>query len=137
MNKPLESKLVLTLIKNLAVRKKVVASADVMFVFEALEQSEQEREKWRELTDKSISERQADIEALIEARCQILELEGRYSSIKPVMKPHKFRECVNGLLETAIAYAGTQQLRARLADRLSNFVEPDHPHKKATVKGGE
>lgn len=37
---------------------------------------------------------------------------------------HKFRECVNGLLEEAIAYAGTQQLRARLSTRLSNFVKP-------------
>lgn len=36
---------------------------------------------------------------------------------------HKFRECVNGLLEEAIAYAGTQQLRARLSSRLSNFVK--------------
>lgn len=39
---------------------------------------------------------------------------------------HKFRECVNGLLEEAIAYAGTQQLRARLSSRLSNFVKPQH-----------
>jgi len=41
-----------------------------------------------------------------------------------LLPDHKFRECVNGLLEEAIAYAGTQQLRARLSSRLSNFVQP-------------
>lgn len=42
------------------------------------------------------------------------------------LPPHKYRECVNGLLEEAISYAGTQQLRSRLSARLSNFVSPDH-----------
>lgn len=52
------------------------------------------------------------------------------------LPPHKFSECVNGLLEEAIAYAGTQQLRSRLASRLSNFVKPDHAA-GITVQGDE
>ncbi len=53
---------------------------------------------------------------------------------------HKFLECVNGLLEEAIAYAGTQQLRERLSSRLANFVQADHPHTRCaggTVEGSE
>jgi len=41
---------------------------------------------------------------------------------KAILADHKFRECVNGLLEEAIAYSGTQQLRSRISSRLSNFV---------------
>lgn len=66
-----------------------------------------------------------------ESQKRVAELEAQDSSIKPFIKPHKFSECVNGLLEAAIAYAGTQQLRARLSDRLSDFVEPDHQHNRA------
>lgn len=54
---------------------------------------------------------------------RIAELEVSQLAVK--LPPHKYSECVNGLLEEAIAYAGTQQLRARLASRLSNFVKPD------------
>ncbi|MGF6559051.1 hypothetical protein [Erwinia aphidicola] len=56
-------------------------------------------------------------------RQQCLELGAQQQNFVE-LPDRKFRECVNGLLEEAIAYAGTQQLRARLSTRLSNFVKP-------------
>lgn len=58
-------------------------------------------------------------------RKQCLELGAQQQNFVE-MPDRKFRECVNGLLEEAIAYAGTQQLRARLSTRLLNFVKPQH-----------
>lgn len=81
---------------------------------------------WRRLAKQNIAEREKDIAALTDARQRIAELEARTLTVK--LPPHKYRECVNGLLEEAIAYAGTQQLRERLSSRLANFVQPDHPH---------
>lgn len=69
---------------------------------------------------------------VITLRERIAELEPGQLAVK--IPPHKYRECVNGLLEEAIAYAGTQQLRARLSARLSNFVKPDNG---GTVQGDE
>ncbi|RSB61506.1 hypothetical protein EGT71_14765 [Atlantibacter subterranea] len=63
---------------------------------------------------------------LAAAEKRIAELEARTVTVK--LPAHKYRECVNGLLEEAIAYAGTQQLRERISSRLANFVQPDHPH---------
>lgn len=60
-----------------------------------------------------------------------LESEARTVTVK--LPAHKYRECVNGLLEEAIAYAGTQQLRERLSSRLANFVQPDHPHTRCAA----
>lgn len=68
------------------------------------------------------------------ARKRIAELEASQLPVK--LPPHKFSECVNELLEEAIAYAGTQQLRARLASRLSNFVKPGH-EAGITVQGDD
>lgn len=59
-----------------------------------------------------------------------LESEARTVTVK--LPAHKYRECVNGLLEEAIAYAGTQQLRERISSRLANFVQPDHPHTRCS-----
>lgn len=59
-------------------------------------------------------------------------------SEKPRLSPHKYRECVNTILEHAIAYSGCQQLREQLSSALELFVEPDHPHTRAAgigVKG--
>lgn len=69
-----------------------------------------------------------------DAEKRIAGLEASQSAVK--LPPHKFSECVNELLEGAIAYAGTQQLRAQLSTRLSNFVKPDHPA-GITVQGDE
>ncbi len=73
-----------------------------------------------------------------ELKRSIAELEAQQLSVK--LPAHKFRECVNGLLEEAIAYAGAQQLRERLSSRLANFVQPDHPHTRCaggTVEGSD
>lgn len=60
-----------------------------------------------------------------------LESEARTVTVR--LPAHKYRECVNGLLEEAIAYAGTQQLRERISSRLANFVQPDHPHTRCAA----
>lgn len=65
------------------------------------------------------------------ANKRIAELEARTVTVK--LPAHKYRECVNGLLEEAIAYAGTQQLRERISSRLANFVQPDHPHTRCSA----
>lgn len=62
---------------------------------------------------------------------RIAELEARTVTVK--LPAHKYSECVNGLLEEAIAYAGTQQLRERISSRLANFVQPDHPHTRCSA----
>ena len=96
---------------------------------------------WRRLANQNIAEREKDIAALTDARRRIAELEAR--TVTVTLPAHKYRECVNGLLEEAIAYAGTQQLRERLSSRLANFVQPAHPHTrcpasiKCEVKGGD
>ncbi|UIW10317.1 hypothetical protein [Flyfo siphovirus Tbat2_3] len=90
---------------------------------------------------KRIAELESDNSALRHVRAELSreandlesKLEANQLSVK--LPPHKFSECVNGLLEEAIAYAGTQQLRARLASRLSNFVKPGHAA-NGTVQGG-
>jgi len=74
---------------------------------------------------------QALVEALESAQRKIAELEAR--TITVTLPAHKYRECVNGLLEEAIAYAGTQQLRERLSSRLANFVQPDHTHTRCAA----
>lgn len=66
----------------------------------------------------------AALEKLEATKKRIAELEASPLAVR--LPPHKYRECVNGLLEEAIAYAGTQQLRSRLSARLSNFVKPGH-----------
>lgn len=75
---------------------------------------------------------EALVEALESAQRKIAELEARAVTVK--LPAHKYRECVNGLLEEAIAYAGTQQLRERLSSRLANFVQPDHPHTRCAAE---
>ncbi|WP_037431345.1 hypothetical protein [Serratia plymuthica] len=52
--------------------------------------------------------------------------------MKPRVAPHIYRDCVNTLLEVAISYNGTDQLRERLNTALSQFVLPDHPHTRDT-----
>jgi len=89
----------------------------------ALAQAKQESEQWRREALSNLNSA-ARYKSLLEA-----------SQLAVKLPPHKFSECVNGLLEEAIAYAGTQQLRARLSSRLSNFVKPDHAG--GTVKGDE
>lgn len=69
--------------------------------------------------------------AIDEIKSRIAELEARTVTVR--LPAHKYRECVNGLLEEAIAYAGTQQLRERLSSRLANFVQPDHPHTRCAA----
>lgn len=86
---------------------------------------------WRRLANQNIVEREKDIAALTDARRRIAELEARTVTVQ--LPAHKYRECVNGLLEEAIAYAGTQQLRERLSSRLANFVQPDHPHTRCAA----
>lgn len=76
-------------------------------------------------------------ETLIAATDNIAELEARQLCVKPRLAPHKYRECVNELLEQAIAYAGTQQLRERLAYSLENYIEPDHPHTRRIMEGSD
>lgn len=66
-----------------------------------------------------------------DAEKRIAELEARTVTVQ--LPAHKYRECVNGLLEEAIAYAGAQQLRERLSSRLANFVQPDHPHTRCAA----
>ncbi len=77
-------------------------------------------ESWREIAAE-----------LLVAKDRIAELEAR--TVTVTLPAHKYRECVNGLLEEAIAYAGTQQLRERLSSRLANFVQPDHPHTRCAA----
>lgn len=77
-------------------------------------------ESWREIAAE-----------LLAAKDRIAELEARTVTVQ--LPAHKYRECVNGLLEEAIAYAGTQQLRERLSSRLANFVQPDHPHTRCAA----
>jgi len=64
------------------------------------------------------------------------DIEPEASQLAVKLPPHKYSECVNGLLEEAVTYAGTQQLRARLSNRLSDFVKPDHSSGD-TVQGDE
>ncbi|MCK7435927.1 hypothetical protein [Enterobacter bugandensis] len=45
------------------------------------------------------------------------------------LPPHKYRELVNELRDVAIAYKGTQQLRAQLERTLSQYVQPEHVDK--------
>ncbi|HBC7418503.1 TPA: hypothetical protein KEY88_001161 [Serratia marcescens] len=52
---------------------------------------------------------------------------------KPRLPPHVYRDPLDMLQETAIAYGGTQQLRAQLSSALSIHVQPDHPHTRAAM----
>jgi hypothetical protein len=52
---------------------------------------------------------------------------------KPRLPPHVYRDLLDMLQETAIAYGGTQQLRAQLSSALSIHVQPDHPHTRAAM----
>ncbi|MBL0881240.1 hypothetical protein [Serratia ureilytica] len=56
---------------------------------------------------------------------------------KPRLPPHVYRDLLDMLQETAIAYGGTQQLRAQLSSALSIHVQPDHPHTRAAMLKGE
>ncbi|MEX2952527.1 DUF551 domain-containing protein [Serratia fonticola] len=53
---------------------------------------------------------------------------------KPRLSPRMYADCVNMLQEVAIAFHGTGQLRARLNSVLGQYVEPDHPHTRATTQ---
>lgn len=48
--------------------------------------------------------------------------------MKPRITPHIYRDCVNTLLEVAITYHGSGQLRERLNSALNKHLESDHPH---------
>lgn len=52
---------------------------------------------------------------------------------KPRLPPHVYRDLLDMLQEAAIAYGGTQQLRAQLSSALSIHVQPDHPHTRAPM----
>lgn len=52
---------------------------------------------------------------------------------KPRLPPHIYRDLLDMLQEAAIAYGGTQQLRAQLSSALSIHVQPDHPHTRAAM----
>ncbi len=52
---------------------------------------------------------------------------------KPRLPPHVYRDLLDMLQEAAIAYGGTQQLRAQLSSALSIHVQPDHPHTRAAM----
>jgi hypothetical protein len=52
---------------------------------------------------------------------------------KPSLPPHVYRDLLDMLQETAIAYGGTQQQRAQLSYALSIHVQPDHPHTRASM----
>ncbi|MEX5768833.1 3'-5' exoribonuclease [Serratia nematodiphila] len=52
---------------------------------------------------------------------------------KPSLPPHVYRDLLDMLQEAAIAYGGTQQLRAQLSYALSIHVQPDHPHTRASM----
>jgi hypothetical protein len=52
---------------------------------------------------------------------------------KPRLPPHVYRDLLDMLQEAAIAYGGTQQLRAQLSSALSIQVQPDHPHTRAPM----
>ncbi len=52
---------------------------------------------------------------------------------KPRLPPHVYRDLLDMLQEAAIAYGGTQQLRAQLSSALSIHVQPDHPHTRAAI----
>ncbi|CAI1744293.1 hypothetical protein [Serratia entomophila] len=52
---------------------------------------------------------------------------------KPRLAPHVYRDLLDMLQEAAIAYGGTQQLRAQLSSALSIHVQPDHPHTRAAA----
>ncbi|WP_261159756.1 hypothetical protein [Serratia liquefaciens] len=61
---------------------------------------------------------------------------------KPRLPPHVYRDLLDMLQEAAIAYGGTQQLRAQLSSALSIHVQPDHPHTRepmlaAAPEGGK
>ncbi len=55
---------------------------------------------------------------------------------KPRLPPHVYRDLLDMLQETAIAYGGTQQLRAQLSSALSIHVQPDHPHTRVSAPEG-
>lgn len=52
---------------------------------------------------------------------------------KPRLPPHIYRDLLDMQQEVAIAYGGTQQLRAQLSSALSIHVQPDHPHTRAAM----
>ncbi len=52
---------------------------------------------------------------------------------KPRLPPHVYRDLLDMLQEAAIAYGGTQQLRAQLSSALSIHVPPDHPHTRTAM----
>lgn len=52
---------------------------------------------------------------------------------KPRLAPHVYRDLLDMLQEAAIAYSGTQQLRAQLSSALSIHVQPDHQHTRAAM----
>ncbi|HBC0574610.1 hypothetical protein I5N18_13295 [Serratia marcescens] len=52
---------------------------------------------------------------------------------KPRLPPHVYRDLLDMLQEAAIAYGGTQQLRAQISSALSIHVQPDHPHTRAEM----
>ncbi len=55
---------------------------------------------------------------------------------KPRLPPHIYRDLLDMLQEVAIAYGGTQQLRAQLSSALSIHVQPDHPHTRVSAPEG-
>ena len=104
--------------------------SDLEALTEALEAAEKRIVALQGLRAQLCANADRDIAAL---RQRIASLEARTLTVK--LPAHKYRECVNGLLEEAIAYAGTQQLRERLSSRLANFVQPDHPHARCAAAG--
>lgn len=42
-----------------------------------------------------------------------------------VLPPHKYTALVNELRDTAVKYAGTQQLRAQISVTLRKYVQPE------------
>ncbi|MGG5839566.1 hypothetical protein ACQ4LJ_22130, partial [Huaxiibacter chinensis] len=72
-----------------------------------------------------------DAEALLDELESAERRNSELQSAKPRLPPHKYRDCVDVLQECAIAYVGSQQLRAQLSAALAIFVEPDHPHTRA------
>lgn len=54
--------------------------------------------------------------------------------MKPRIAPHIYRDCVNALLEVAITYHGSGQLRARLNSVLKKHIEPPLPPHTRTVE---
>ncbi|WP_312329900.1 ead/Ea22-like family protein [Atlantibacter hermannii] len=121
------------------------ADPDVLALVEALESAQRGEQQWKaaveafcaddaewhKLTTSNNKLISTLATALSKQADRIAELEARTVTVQ--LPAHKYRECVNGLLEEAIAYAGTQQLRERLSSRLANFVQPDHPHTRCAV----